>query len=76
MDVTSGMLDSTIGSSMASSTPADEVDELLTKMAVAQNIEVNDEQGGLVVPAQDPGQKVGGQDDLEARFKALTDRQP
>lgn len=78
MDVQTSYMEGTMGSSVASSTPQDQIDLLMAKVADENGIELNQKMGDLAAPAKEletaaPAQKENPaeEDQLAQRLRAL-----
>lgn len=73
MDVQSGVMENAMESTMATSTPADEVDNLVKQVAVEHNLELGEQFGevGSTLPTNNVQNKDTNMQDLEARLAGL-----
>lgn len=78
MDVQTSYMEGTMGSSVASSTPQDQIDLLMAKVADENGIEINQKMGELSSPAREvetsSAQKESNpaeEDQLAQRLRAL-----
>eukprot|EP00177_Eucheuma_denticulatum_P000514 GFKZ01000919.1.p1 GENE.GFKZ01000919.1~~GFKZ01000919.1.p1 ORF type:complete len:213 (-),score=39.47 GFKZ01000919.1:237-848(-) len=76
LDMSTMVMDKAIGESTSSATPQDQVNNLLTRIADENNLDVSHKISGQAAPMSQPNQiggahQVGASDDLEARLAAL-----
>lgn len=76
LDLSTKVMDSAIGESTSSSTPQNQVNNLLQRIADENKLDVGDKISGHSAPVGQPSQiagpnQVGAPDDLEARLAAL-----
>lgn len=81
LDLSTKVMDSAIGESTSSSTPQNQVNNLLQRIADENNLNVGDRISGHSAPVGQPTQigasaPVGASDDLEARLAALQGGNP
>ncbi|GAX18413.1 charged multivesicular body protein 1 [Fistulifera solaris] len=73
LDVKAGYMEGTMNATTATSTPAEQVDELISVVADANNLELGEAftEAGPIGKKKVPQEKIGDTSDLEARLASL-----